>query len=40
MIAIGVGGIPDYARLVRGEVLSLLERDDVRYDWVTGATRG
>ena len=29
MIAIGIGGIPGYARLVRGEVLSLLERDHV-----------
>ncbi len=29
MIAIGVGGIPGYARLVRGEVPSLLERDYV-----------
>ena len=29
MIAIGVGGIPGYARLVRGEVLSLVERDHV-----------
>lgn len=29
MIAIGIGGIPGYARLVRGEVLSLLERDFV-----------
>jgi len=29
MIAIGIGGIPGYARLVRGEVLSLLERDYV-----------
>ena len=29
MIAIGIGGIPGYARLMRGEVLSLLERDYV-----------
>ena len=29
MIAIGVGGIPEYARLMRGEVLSLLNRDHV-----------
>jgi len=29
MIAIGIGGIPGYARLVRGEVLSLIERDHV-----------
>lgn len=29
MIAIGIGGIPGYARLVRGEVMSLLERDYV-----------
>ncbi len=29
MIAIGVGGIPQYARLMRGEVLSLLSRDHV-----------
>ena len=29
MIAIGIGGIPGYARLVRGEVLSLLELDFV-----------
>ena len=29
MIAIGIGGIPGYARLVRGEMLSLLERDHV-----------
>ena len=27
MIAIGIGGIPGYARLVRGEVLAVLERD-------------
>ena len=29
MIAIGIGGIPGYARLVRGEVLGLLSRDHV-----------
>jgi peptide/nickel transport system permease protein len=29
MIAIGIGGIPGYARLVRGEILALLERDHV-----------
>ena len=29
MIAIGIGGIPGYARLVRGEVLTLLNRDHV-----------
>jgi peptide/nickel transport system permease protein len=29
MIAIGIGGIPGYARLVRGEVITLLERDYV-----------
>lgn len=29
MIAIGVGGIPEYARLMRGEVMSLLGRDHV-----------
>ncbi len=29
MIAIGVGGIPEYARLMRGEVLGLLNRDHV-----------
>lgn len=29
IIAIGVGGIPGYARLMRGEVLSLLSRDHV-----------
>lgn len=29
MIAIGIGGIPGYARLARGEVLSLIERDHV-----------
>lgn len=29
MIAIGIGGIPGYARLMRGEVLALLERDFV-----------
>lgn len=29
MIAIGIGGIPGYARLVRGEVLALLEREHI-----------
>ena len=29
MIAIGIGGIPGYARLVRGEVLSIRSRDHV-----------
>lgn len=29
MIAIGIAGIPGYARLVRGDVLSLLSRDHV-----------
>lgn len=29
IIAIGIGGIPGYARLIRGEVLSLIERDHV-----------
>lgn len=29
MIAIGIGGIPQYARLMRGEVLGLLNRDHV-----------
>ena len=29
MIAIGIGGIPEYARLMRGEVMSLLGRDHV-----------
>jgi peptide/nickel transport system permease protein len=29
IIAIGIGGIPGYARLIRGEVLSLIERDHI-----------
>ncbi len=29
MIAIGIGGIPGYARLVRGEVMTLVNRDHV-----------
>ena len=29
MIAIGIGGVPGYARLVRGEVLALRDRDHV-----------
>lgn len=37
MIAIGIGGIPGYARLVRGEVLSLLERDYVTAAKALGA---
>ena len=37
MIAIGIGGIPGYARLVRGEVLSLLERDYVSAAKALGA---
>lgn len=37
MIAIGIGGIPGYARLMRGEVLSLLERDYVSAARALGA---
>ncbi len=37
MIAIGIGGIPGYARLVRGEVLALLERDYVSAARALGA---
>jgi peptide/nickel transport system permease protein len=37
MIAIGIGGIPGYARLVRGEVLSLTERDHVTAARALGA---
>ena len=37
MIAIGIGGIPGYARLVRGEVLALLERDYVAAAKALGA---
>jgi len=37
MIAIGVGGIPGYARLVRGEVLTLLNRDHVLAARLLGA---
>ncbi len=38
MIAIGVGGIPEYARLMRGEVLALLGRDHVLAARSIGAT--
>lgn len=38
MIAIGVGGIPEYARLMRSEVLSLLGRDHVLAARSIGAT--
>lgn len=38
MIAIGVGGIPGYARLVRGEVLPLLSRDHVAAARLLGAS--
>ena len=38
MIAIGIGGIPGYARLVRGEVLTLLNRDHVMAARSIGAT--
>ncbi len=37
MIAIGIGGIPGYARLVRGEVLTLLNRDHVLAARLIGA---
>jgi peptide/nickel transport system permease protein len=37
MIAIGIGGIPGYARLMRGEVLSLLERDFISAARALGA---
>lgn len=40
MIAIGIGGIPGYARLVRGEVLSLIERDHVTAARSLGAGHG
>jgi ABC-type dipeptide/oligopeptide/nickel transport system permease subunit len=36
-VAIGIGGIPGYAPLVRGEVLSLLERDYVAAARALGA---
>ncbi len=38
MIAIGIGGIPEYARLMRGEVLSLLGRDHVLAARAMGAS--
>ncbi len=38
MIAIGIGGIPGYARLVRGEVMTLLNRDHVMAARLLGAT--
>lgn len=38
MIAIGVGGIPEYARLMRSEVLGLLGRDHVLAAQSIGAT--
>lgn len=38
MIAIGIGGIPGYARLVRGEVLTLLHRDHVLAAKLLGAS--
>ena len=38
MIAIGIGGIPGYARLVRGEVLTLRKRDHVLAARSIGAT--
>ena len=37
MIAIGIGGIPGYARLVRGEVLKLVGRDHVHAAKLLGA---
>lgn len=37
IIAIGIGGIPGYARLVRGEVLSLIERDHISAARALGA---
>lgn len=37
MIAIGIGGIPGYARLVRGEIMALLERDHVSAARALGA---
>jgi peptide/nickel transport system permease protein len=37
MIAIGIGGIPGYARLMRGEALSLLERDFIAAARALGA---
>ena len=37
MIAIGIGGIPGYARLVRGEVLAVLERDHITAARALGA---
>ena len=38
MIAIGVGGVPGYARLVRGEVLTLLSREHVSAARLLGAS--
>ena len=37
MIAIGIGGIPGYARLVRGEVLAVMERDHITAALALGA---
>jgi peptide/nickel transport system permease protein len=38
MIAIGIGGIPGYARLVRGEVLTLRDREHVTAARAIGAS--
>jgi peptide/nickel transport system permease protein len=38
MIAIGIGGIPGYARLVRGEVMSIRDRDHVTAARALGAS--
>lgn len=38
MIAIGIGGIPGYARLVRGEVMSIRDRDHVTAARAVGAS--
>ena len=38
MIACGIGGIPGYARLVRGEVLARLNRDHVAAARLLGAS--
>ena len=38
VVAIGIGGIPGYARLVRGEVLTLLNREHVSAARLLGAS--
>lgn len=40
MIAVGVGAVPGYARLMRGQVLSLRRREFVEAAWAAGAGSG